>query len=135
MTPVQSAVPYGVPRGALIDLAPVVAGKIGRDRVVFAADDFDHVGDGSMDLYQLNTLAPVENPGRVQFDVTESHDGKPLDARITIAEGQKPVVEFLGRKIFFTELDRKGRADLPIAPGRYLFTVSSGGGLDVVNYP
>ena len=33
---VQSAVPYGVPRGALIDLAPVVGGRIGRDRVVFA---------------------------------------------------------------------------------------------------
>jgi len=33
---VQSAVPYGVPRGALIDLAPVSNGRIGRDRVVFA---------------------------------------------------------------------------------------------------
>ncbi len=33
---VQSAAPYGVPRGALIDLAPVTGGKIGRDRVVFA---------------------------------------------------------------------------------------------------
>ena len=33
---VQSAAPYGVPRGALIDLAPVTDGRIGRDRVVFA---------------------------------------------------------------------------------------------------
>ena len=33
---VQSAAPYGVPRGALVDLAPVTGGKIGRDRVVFA---------------------------------------------------------------------------------------------------
>ena len=33
---VQSPVPYGVPRGALIDLAPVVGGKIGRDCVAFA---------------------------------------------------------------------------------------------------
>jgi hypothetical protein len=33
---VQTAVPYGVPRGALVDLAPVRDGKIGRDRVVFA---------------------------------------------------------------------------------------------------
>jgi hypothetical protein len=33
---VQTPVPYGVPRGALIDLAPVRDGKIGRDRVVFA---------------------------------------------------------------------------------------------------
>src|SRR5258708_38605717 len=33
---VQSAAPYGVPRGALIDLAPGTGGSIGRDRVVFA---------------------------------------------------------------------------------------------------
>jgi hypothetical protein len=33
---VESAVPYGVPRGALVDVAPVVDGKPGRDRVVFA---------------------------------------------------------------------------------------------------
>jgi hypothetical protein len=39
---VQSAVPYGVPRGALIDLAPVIGGKIGRDRVVFADFIPDH---------------------------------------------------------------------------------------------
>src|SRR5580700_409718 len=33
---VTSPVPYGVPRGAIIDVAPVMQGKIGRDRVVFA---------------------------------------------------------------------------------------------------
>ncbi|MBS0364854.1 MAG: CehA/McbA family metallohydrolase [Proteobacteria bacterium] len=33
---VESPVPYGVPRGALVDLAPVSAGVIQRDRVVFA---------------------------------------------------------------------------------------------------
>ena len=33
---VESAVPYGVPRGAIIDVAAVQADKIGRDRVVFA---------------------------------------------------------------------------------------------------
>jgi len=33
---VTSPVPYGVPRGAIIDVAPVTLGKIGRDRVVFA---------------------------------------------------------------------------------------------------
>src|SRR5579863_3243358 len=33
---VQSPVPYGVPRGAIVDVAPVVNGKIGRDCVVFA---------------------------------------------------------------------------------------------------
>src|SRR5476649_1512297 len=33
---VESPVPYGVPRGALVDIAAVVNGKIGRDRAVFA---------------------------------------------------------------------------------------------------
>ena len=33
---VASPVPYGVPRGAIIDVGPVVGGKPARDRVVFA---------------------------------------------------------------------------------------------------
>ena len=33
---VGSPVPYGVPRGAIVDVAPVVNGKVGRDCVVFA---------------------------------------------------------------------------------------------------
>src|SRR5882724_9925097 len=33
---VGSPVPYGVPRGAIVDAAPVVDGVIGRDCVVFA---------------------------------------------------------------------------------------------------
>jgi Carboxypeptidase regulatory-like domain len=33
---VESPVPYGVPRGAIIDVGPVVGGKPARDRVVFA---------------------------------------------------------------------------------------------------
>jgi hypothetical protein len=67
-------------------------------------------------------------PGSIQWTVTDARNGTPLDARISITEGQKPLVEFLGRTAFFTELDRKGRLDVPIAPGNYLFTVSAGGG-------
>src|SRR6516162_9973997 len=33
---VESAAPYGVPRGALVAVAPVQRGTIGRNRVVFA---------------------------------------------------------------------------------------------------
>ena len=33
---VESPAPYGVPRGAIVDLAPVVDGRPARDRVVFA---------------------------------------------------------------------------------------------------
>jgi hypothetical protein len=67
-------------------------------------------------------------PGHIRFTVNEAHDGRPLDARISIVEGQKPVAEFLGRKTFFTELDRKGLLEMAIAPGVYVFSVSAGGG-------
>lgn len=77
---------------------------------------------------QTRDFRDVEKPGRIRFTVTESRSGRPLDARIVITQGQKPVAEFLGRKTFFTELDQVGKVDLSIAPGDYVFTVSSGGG-------
>jgi hypothetical protein len=70
----------------------------------------------------------LQVPGSIQWSVADARSGKPLDSRISIAEGQQPLVEFLGRKTFFTELDRKGRLDVSIAPGNYVFTVSAGGG-------
>jgi hypothetical protein len=70
----------------------------------------------------------LKSPGSIEFAVTDAGNRQPLDARISIADGQKPLVEFLGRKTFFTELDRKGRVDVAIAPGDYVFSVSSGGG-------
>ena len=70
----------------------------------------------------------LQVPGRIRFTVTDTRTGKPLDARISITEGQKPFVEFLGRTTLFTELERKGQLEAPIAPGKYLFTISAGGG-------
>jgi hypothetical protein len=70
----------------------------------------------------------LQDEGQIHFVVTNTVDGKPLDARIAIVAGQKPVVEFLGRRTFFTQLDRQGCLDLSIAPGKYVFDVSSGGG-------
>lgn len=70
----------------------------------------------------------LEGPGRVRFEVSDARDRKKLDARIGIREGQQPLVEFLGRKTFFTDLDHVGRLEMPIAPGHYRFGVSSGGG-------
>jgi hypothetical protein len=77
---------------------------------------------------QTRDFRDLEKPGHVRFSVTDSRNGRGLDARIVITQGQKPVVEFLGRTTFFTELDPVGSVDLPIAPGDYAFTVSSGGG-------
>jgi hypothetical protein len=80
------------------------------------------------DTAAVRDFRDLQIPGSIQWAVADARNGRPLDARISIAEGQKPLVEFLGRKTFFTELDRKGRLDVPIAPGNYLFTVSAGGG-------
>jgi hypothetical protein len=77
---------------------------------------------------QVRDFHDLGSPGRIDFSVADARNGAPLDARIVITEGQKPLVEFLGGKTFFTELERKGHAGLGIAPGPYLFTVSSGAG-------
>jgi hypothetical protein len=67
-------------------------------------------------------------PGAISFTIADAASGAALDARMSIATGQVPVVQFLGRKTLFTELDRKGHLDVPIAPGEYVFDVSAGGG-------
>ena len=79
------------------------------------------------DSHQVLDFRNIEAPGHIHFVVTNARSGKPLDARLKISEGQKPAVEFLGRQTFFTELDRKGMVDVAIAPGKYVFSVSSGG--------
>jgi hypothetical protein len=74
-------------------------------------------------------FSDLEPPGRVDFTVVDAGTAQPLDARIGITAGQRQLVEFLGRNTFFTELDHKGRLQASMAPGRYSFTVSSGGGV------
>jgi hypothetical protein len=71
-------------------------------------------------------FAGLQPPGTLQFRVTSRQSAKPLDARIVIAQGQQPLVEFLGRRTFFTELDPRGEADVTLAPGAYAFSVSWG---------
>lgn len=83
----------------------------------------------SPDGTQTRDFADLEAPGSIEFSVTDTAHAQPLDARIVIASGDKPVVEFLGRKTFFTELSPKGQVTVPIAPGSYHFSVSSGAGV------
>jgi Carboxypeptidase regulatory-like domain len=77
---------------------------------------------------QILDFAQLQEPGRIEFSVKNAKTSAPLDARIAIESGNKPVVQFLGRQTFFTALSPKGRADVPIAPGDYRFTVSAGAG-------
>lgn len=69
----------------------------------------------------------LKAPGTLDFKVTGS-DAEPLDARIVIAEGQAPLVEFLGRQTFFTSVDEVGAAEVTLAPGDYVFSVGHGAG-------
>jgi hypothetical protein len=75
---------------------------------------------------QIRNFHDVAEAGLVHFSVA-GPDGKPLDARIAIVDGQRPLVQFLGRTRFFTDLDRRGHVDVALAPGDYRFRVSAGG--------
>jgi len=78
---------------------------------------------------QLLDFSDLEEPGRIEFFVRDAKTGAPLDARIVIAAGNKPVVQFLGRTTFFTALAAAGHVGVPIAPGSYRFKVSAGAGV------
>jgi len=77
---------------------------------------------------QARDFRDLRPPGAMELEIADARSGAPLDACITIAEGEKPLVQFLGRSTFFTALERKGYLAEPIAPGAYRFTVSAGGG-------
>ena len=76
----------------------------------------------------VQDFAGVEPPGKVRFALTDQETGAPIDGRIDIVQGQKPVVEYLGKHTFFTELAPKGQTEIALAPGVYRFSVGSGAG-------
>jgi Carboxypeptidase regulatory-like domain len=75
---------------------------------------------------EVRDFQDLEPPGGIELEVSEAHSGAALDARITIRDGLKPLVQFLGRTTFFTALERQGHLAESIAPGAYRFAVSSG---------
>ncbi len=77
----------------------------------------------------------LEPPGGIALEVADAHSGAPLDARVTISEGERPLVQFLGQTTFFTALEPKGRLAEPMAPGAYRFTVSAGAGFLAADAP
>jgi hypothetical protein len=80
---------------------------------------------GSASVQDFAGLAPS---GRVRFTLADKASGAPIDGRIDILQGQKPVVEYLGKHSFFTELSPKGQTEISLAPGTYLFSVGAGAG-------
>jgi hypothetical protein len=116
-------------------------GRAGTYKLVLPAGDYSLYATARHYTHSAPaalTLAPgvtqncdfrdLERPGAMELAVADGRSGAPLDARITIAAGEKPVVQFLGRTTFFTALEHKGYLAEPIAPGTYRFTVSAGGG-------
>jgi hypothetical protein len=76
----------------------------------------------------VRDFADLQPPGGIELEVADARSGAPLDARVGITAGDKPVVQFLGHTTFFSSLERKGHLAEPMAPGSYRFAVSSGGG-------
>jgi hypothetical protein len=70
----------------------------------------------------------VEPPGKIQLQVADEQTGRPLDARIRIEEGPKPLIAYYGRDVYFTDLDSVGELANVISPGKYVLEVSAGGG-------
>ena len=111
----------------------------GRYRIALPAGDYTAYATAKGYSETARTAAPIaagaalardfgglRPPGSLRIAVTDQASGAPLDARIAIEQGQKPVVEFLGRKVFFTELDTRGVADIKLAPGDYVLSVTHG---------
>ena len=74
----------------------------------------------------------VDAPGIVHFQVSDADSGKGRDARISIRSGPRPLIRYFGRSTLFTELDKRGEVTSRMAPGDYVFEVSSGGGFTTV---
>jgi hypothetical protein len=73
-------------------------------------------------------FAGLKPPGRLGVSVRDQATGAPLDARLDIKTGQRPVVEYLGKHVFFTDLEPKGSTQIELAPGPYVLSVGSGAG-------
>ena len=67
-------------------------------------------------------------PGTIHIQVADDTSGMPLDARISIESGLKPVIGFFGKDVLFTELDPVGELRESFPPGIYVLKVSAGGG-------
>jgi len=90
------------------------------------SDSSKHDVSIKRNVSQTLLFADLMAPGKVKIQVTDSETTLALDAKIQIEKGNKPLIEFLGAKTFFTELDSVGQAQFTLAPGDYQLKVSAG---------
>ncbi|MDR1309973.1 MAG: CehA/McbA family metallohydrolase [Deltaproteobacteria bacterium] len=66
----------------------------------------------------------------LKVQVTDQATKAPMDAQLAIVKGYTPEVMYLGRKIFFTDLDlaKRGQAEIELAQGDYVLEARNGAG-------
>ena len=82
------------------------------------------------DVAQTLSFDELNAPGEVSFTVSDIKTKGAIDAKIIIEKGNQPLIEYLGSRTFFTELNEQGLATFALAPGDYLFSVSYGAGFN-----
>lgn len=70
----------------------------------------------------------IEQGGTVAVKVVDKATKRPINARIEVVEGPEILVEYVGGKTFFTELDTPGKTNFLLAQGDYKLSISSGAG-------
>ncbi|WP_018982352.1 CehA/McbA family metallohydrolase [Salinimonas chungwhensis] len=92
------------------------------------ADSKQHTLTVSADSKQTVDFTDLAGPGTLKLSLTDAASGTPLDGRISILQGQRSAVEFLGKRTFFTKLLPVGKADIKLPPGNYKLGIGSGAG-------
>jgi hypothetical protein len=70
----------------------------------------------------------MEKGGSVTVTVVDKATQQPVDARIEVIEGPEILVEYVGAKTFFTELDTPGKATFLLPQGKYVLSLGRGAG-------
>jgi len=83
------------------------------------------VSDGGSATQDFSGLVPES---AVTVSVTRAGSSTPIDARINVTGGQTPLIGYLGKSVFFTDLKKVGKATFNVAPGDYTFVVTAGDG-------
>ena len=81
------------------------------------------VTDGGSVTRDFSGLVPQST---ITATVTRGGTGTPIDARIEVTGGTPPLVGFLGKSVFFTDLTNVGTAELKAAPGELTLNVTAG---------
>jgi len=72
------------------------------------------------------SFSDLSSASTVTVKVAETGSGRLIDARIAVTGGIPPLVGFLGKSTFFTDLTDVGTATFKLAPGTFTFNITAG---------